>query len=210
MQRRVQQGEVDVGRDDAVLVASACDGDHSAFGILFRRHAPDLVRFVERRTGMVGVADDVVAVTFEKAWRQVCDISGRGIAFRPWIFRLAGNELIDQQRGADRRRRREAVVSAGDRRLVDTGHEPSEADRDDELRAAISELSAAHQEVVALRWFADLTPKEVATALGVTTGTAAVRTHRALAALRRSFTGPDDDTGNATTTTKSTAGGADA
>lgn len=209
MQRRVQHGVVDADRDDAVLVASACAGDHSAFGVLFRRHAPDLVRFVERRTGVVGVADDVVAVTFEKAWRQVCDISGRGIAFRPWIFRLAGNELIDQQRGAARRRRREAAVSAGDRRLVDAAHQPSEADRDDELRAAISELSTAHQEVVALRWFADLTPKEVATALGVTTGTAAVRTHRALAALRRSFTEPEDDIRKSTTTTTSTARGAD-
>ena len=209
MRRRVQQEVADADRDDAVLVASACAGDHSSFGVLFRRHAPDLVRFVERRSGSAGVADDVVAVTFEKAWRQACEISGRGITFRPWIFRLAGNELIDQQRGAGRRRRREAVVSAGDRRLVDASSDPDNAD-DDELRAAISELSAAHQQVVALRWFADLTPKEVAAALGVTTGTAAVRTHRALAALRRALAVPGEDTADAPTIRTSDARGADA
>ena len=202
MQGRAQDDVVGVDRDDAVLVASACAGDHSSVAVLFRRHATDLVKFVERRSGSSAVADDVVAVTFEKAWRQACDIHARRIAFRPWIFRLAGNELIDQQRGADRRRRREALVSAGDDRLVDPGKEAIGLGDDDELRAAISRLSGAHQEVVALRWFADLTPKEVASALGVTTGTAAVRTHRALEALRRALEDIGTDTTRETTTEK--------
>ena len=215
MRRRANSEGGGGDRDDRVLVAAACAGDHPSFAALFRRHAPDLVRFVERRSGSAAVADDVVAVTFEKAWIQVCDLDARGIPFRPWVFRLAGNELIDQRRGADRRRRREAVVSAGNHRLVDAAADPGEPDRDDDLRAAISTLSAAHQEVVALRWFADLTPKEVAAALGVTTGTAAVRSHRALAALRRALGGEAEETRVATTTrtsttTTSTEGGADA
>jgi len=205
VQRRANIDGVGSDRDDAVLVAAACSGDHPSFAALFRRHAPDLVRFVERRSGSPAVADDVVAVTFEKAWTQVCDLDARGIPFRPWIFRLAGNELIDQRRGTDRRRRREVVVSSGEQRLTDSRAEIDEVDRDDDLRAAISTLSPAHQEVVSLRWFADLTPKEVAAALGVTAGTAAVRSHRALTALRRAL----DDEHAGTTTSTSTERGAD-
>lgn len=187
MSERARQLAVGGDRDDSVLVAAACAGDDASFEALFRRHAPDLIRFIERRSGSPTVADEVTAATFEKAWQQVCEINSRRIRFRPWIFRLASNELIDQQRGAQRRRLREAVVSASELRLVGSGGESGGALRDEELRAAISTLSASHQEVVALRWFADLTPTEVAQALGITSGTAAVRTHRALGALRRAL-----------------------
>ena len=196
MPERARQLAVSGDRDDSVLVAAACAGDDASFEALFRRHAPDIIRFIERRSGSPAVADDVVAVTFEKAWRQVCEISSREIRFRPWIFRLASNELIDQQRGANRRRRREVVASASDLRLAGAGNELDITFRDEELREAISTLSASHQEVVALRWFADLTPNEVAQALGVTPGTAAVRTHRALAALRRALGAAVDGSGD--------------
>lgn len=194
MARRARTESGGASLDDGALVARACAGDHAPFGELFRRHAPDLLRFVERRSGSAALADDVVAVTFEKAWRQVCDIEARRIEFRPWLFRLAGNELIDQQRSTARRRRRESAVSSGDARLTESDTPLGSATEDDDLRAALSTLSGTHQQVIALRWFADLTPKEVAAALGVSTGTAAVRTHRALAALRRAIVeaSPDD------------------
>lgn len=179
----------DDGRKDAVLVASACAGDDQAFAALFRRHAPDLVRFVERRCGSATEADDVVAVTFERAWIQVCELQRRNVPFRPWIFRLAGNELIDVSRAGGRRREREARVAQPD--LVDVNSVESNAvDREvngvdvDALRTALSTLHDTHQEVISLRWFGDLDPVEVASALGISSGAVAVRTHRALAALR--------------------------
>ncbi|MFK7919185.1 MAG: RNA polymerase sigma factor [Ilumatobacter sp.] len=174
--------------EDAELVASACAGDDHAFAALFRRHAPDLVRFVERRCGSPSTADDVVAATFERAWTQVCDLSRRHVAFRPWVFRLAGNELIDVMRSMDRRRRREERASQADVN-ISAGSEPDGVPvvhgiDADTLRAALSTLSATHQEVIALRWFGDLDVQEVAAALDITSGAVAVRAHRATTALR--------------------------
>ena len=52
------------------------------------------------------------------------------------------------------------------------------------LRLALGRLSATHQEVIMLRFHADLAPADAAHALGVTPSAAGVRLHRAIAALR--------------------------
>jgi len=136
------------------------------------------------------VADDVAAAAFERAWRSLTDVHLREIEFRPWIFRIAVNELIDIQRATSRRLLREerhgrAVVAST------TESDPGSvddlaADRIpvEELRAALSSLSEGHQTVITLRWFADFEPTEIAAALGISKGAVAVRTHRAMAALR--------------------------
>lgn len=51
------------------------------------------------------------------------------------------------------------------------------------VRRALSAMSADHREVLVLRYFADLTERDTALALGVAPGTVKSRTSRALAAL---------------------------
>ena len=54
---------------------------------------------------------------------------------------------------------------------------------------ALSQLSERHQEVIALRFLADLTTAETAEALGITRAHVAVLSHRALGALRAAIGG---------------------
>ena len=53
--------------DDAALIAQSWD-DPSRFGEIFRRHAPQLHRYVTRRLG-APAAEDIVAETFYTAFR---------------------------------------------------------------------------------------------------------------------------------------------
>lgn len=155
--------------------------------MLFRRHGADLVRFAERRSGSSATADDVVAATFERAWAALDELDDRGIAIRPWLFRVAANELIDVQRSNSRRAARESRVAAGDAAL---GVASTQAEIDlgsfslEELREALGRLTADHHEIIMLRYLADLAPAEVAAALGLEKSASGVRTHRAMAALR--------------------------
>ncbi len=169
---------------DADLVDAAADGDHDAFAILFRRHGPDVIRTIQRRSGSAALADDVAAAAFEKAWRGLADLRRRGIAFRPWVFRLAINELIDVQRSGARRVDREERAVRREPQTEPSADEPADLDR---VRRALASLPERHQEVLTMRHIADLSPAEIAAALGVSKGTVAVRTHRATAALRRAL-----------------------
>lgn len=184
MKKRTVPVALHVDLADDELVDAAADGDDDAFATLFRRHGGDVLRTVERRCGSPALAEDVVAAAFEKAWRSLGDLRARGIAFRPWVFRLAVNELIDVQRSTGRRAERELRVARRDG-VTDVAETP-----DDELepvRRAMAALSEPHQEVLTMRFIAELTPAEIASALGIAKGTVAVRTHRATAALKRAL-----------------------
>ncbi len=54
--------------DDGVVIERSLR-DPEQFAVVFRRHAPDIQRYVVRRVG-AGAADDVVAETFLTAFRQ--------------------------------------------------------------------------------------------------------------------------------------------
>ena len=167
--------------DDAALAAVAV-ADPDAFGVLFRRHVTAVHAFVQRRCGSIDLADDLTAAAFEKAWRALPTFRNGGGGFRPWIFRIAANEMASHFRSESRRGRREQLVANGDSRIRHAD-EVASPDRSAVL-GALSHLSERHQEVLTLRFLADLTTAETADALGITRAHVAVLSHRALGALR--------------------------
>lgn len=178
--------------DDGALVARALDGDHDSFALLFRRHGPGVHAFAQRRLRSVDLADDVTSLAFEHAWVGLDRLGARhGDRFRPWVFRIAANEMASMMRSSERRRdrdhlsaRRGAVehergLAADEFAAVDTAIDTAP------ILAAMSELPERHQTVLMLRFLADLSPSDTALAMSVSVGNVAVMTHRAVAALRR-------------------------
>lgn len=104
-------------------------------------------------------------------------------------MRIAANEMASTHRSEARRSRREerttraelAERSSGDPQDegIETGPLAPE-----QLRAAISSLTPIHEEVIMFRFFADMSSVDIAAALDIAPGTASVRLHRALHALR--------------------------
>ena len=167
-------------------------GDHASFALLFRRHGPGVHAFAQRRTRSVDLADDVTSLAFEHAWAGLDQLGARhGDRFRPWVFRIAANEMASMLRSSARRRDRdhlsavrgtvdhERPVPADDFAAVDIAIDAAP------VLLAMSELSERHQAVLMLRFLSDLSPSETATALSVSVGNVAVMTHRAVNALRR-------------------------
>lgn len=163
--------------------------DHEAFAELFRLHAPSVLRFVQRRSGSASFADDVTAATFENAWRSLSTFSGDDDRFRPWVMRIAANEMASIHRSEARRAKREDRTTRADLAVRPSG-DPQEQGADlgglapAQLRAALSHLTSTHQEIIMFRFFADMSSADIAAALDIAPGTASVRLHRALHALR--------------------------
>ncbi len=172
-------------------MARALEADHDAFAALFRRHGPDVHAFAQRRTRSVDLADEVIAATFEKVWRSLDRLGAKhGDRFRPWVFRIAANELASIMRSGARRARREHLAAVRGEVAADGEQAERQADvfgsTDDGavVLDALGRLSDRHQEVISLRYLSDLSPDETAEALGIAKGHVAVRLHRAMAALR--------------------------
>jgi RNA polymerase sigma-70 factor (ECF subfamily) len=151
------------------------------FERLYAEHAQRLFGFLAYRTGDRALAEDVLADTFERVLRARRGFDRRRGSERTWLYAIALNVLRDRARRAQAETRALERASSGE----EEAPEPygSLAERDSVARA-VATLSAEEQEVVALRFGADLAVKEIARVLGEPVTTVEGRLYRALRKLR--------------------------
>lgn len=79
---------------DENLMQAYCDGDAAAFDQLYTRHRGSLYRYIKR---LASNSSDIDAL-FQDCWLKVIDKRAQwhiDEAFKPWLFRLTHNHLID-------------------------------------------------------------------------------------------------------------------
>ena len=173
--------------DDAAierLVDEARAGDAWAFGRLFDHFHLPVYRYVASRVRRPSDAEDLTQLVFVKALEALPRYESRGIPFGGWLFRLARNTVIDFVRTshehADLAQSAEwAGRDAGPDELAETRQEI------EAVRCALSTLTDDQRDVIALRFFAGLSAREAAEAMGKQEGTIRGLQFRAIAALRR-------------------------
>jgi RNA polymerase sigma factor (sigma-70 family) len=163
-------------RSDSQLVAAIRRGSPDAADALFERHWPGAWRAAYALLGERGAADDAAQRAVERAIRSL-DQFRAGAPFGPWIRRIAVNQALD----ALRRRRPEQPLTE-----ATAGPDPyAEVLDRDALLGAVARLPSERRVVVAMRYWLDLDPPEIAAALGVPVGTVSSRLSRALSELRQ-------------------------
>ena len=164
----------------------------AAFAELYDFYLPRIYGYLVRRVEERTVAEDLTATTFERALGALRSGGFRNDAFGAWLYRVAGNALVDHVRRA--RRYVPLGVRAGDGEAAQPDGSGAADDHAldaftaaverDALSRALIALAPAHRQAIVLRYVDGLEGGELAAALGCSRGTAAVRLHRALRALR--------------------------
>jgi RNA polymerase sigma-70 factor (ECF subfamily) len=171
---------------DAVLAQQAKNGDERAFAELVRAHQGIAFRTAFLLTGSAGDAEEAAQTAFVKAWAALARFRP-GAEFRPWLLRIVANEAHNRRRATQRR---EALVlrTATAHASGDAVPSPEGLVVDEERRHALLEavhrLAELDRDVIACRYFLELSEEETADVLGVRRGTVKSRTARALARLR--------------------------
>jgi RNA polymerase sigma-70 factor (ECF subfamily) len=88
--------------EEAAVLASAREGDESAFVALTERYRGQLHVHCYRMLGSVEDADDLVQETFLRAWRSRAGFGGRAM-FRTWLYRIATNACLNALERTPRR-----------------------------------------------------------------------------------------------------------
>jgi RNA polymerase sigma-70 factor (ECF subfamily) len=168
------------------LVAEAQGGDPEAFGRIFDEFHAAIYRYVASRVGRPSDAEDLTQLVFVKALEALPRYEARGIPFGGWLFRLARNATIDHVRT---NREHADLVAIASRPSEDRGPEGLTILRTDldAVAGALQRLTPDQREVVALRFFAGLSPREVGELMNRTEGTVRGLQFRAIEALRRSL-----------------------
>jgi RNA polymerase sigma-70 factor, ECF subfamily len=173
--------------DDAALdrlVEEARSGDSWAFGRLFDHFYEPIYRYIASRIQRPSDAEDLTQLVFVKALEALPRYEARGIPFGGWLFRLARNAVIDFVRTRHEHSELEMIVG---RAGSDAGPDQIAVTREDidAVATALAALTDEQREAIALRFFAGLSAREAAVAMGKQEGTIRGLQFRAIAALRR-------------------------
>lgn len=160
------------------------------FDVLYRDHAPALLRYLRRRLGAQR-AEDATAEVFARALQSKDRYVDRGDTALPWLYGIATNVVADHRRSERRRLRavERLARDAGPGRTVDADLRGVDG-FDGGLVRMIRRLSSADRETLLLIAWGELTYDETAVALDIPPGTVASRMTRIrrLAAAQASST----------------------
>jgi RNA polymerase sigma-70 factor (ECF subfamily) len=185
--------------DDAAIVAAVLSGDRDAYRVLVERESRAVVQACLRVLGDLQEAEDVAQEAFVSAYRSLGSWRADG-PFGAWISRIAIRMAVRQLA------RRRAVtwvrpsIDGGDvaepgfgqgswaSLQASSGADPERAalkgERDRTLLAAVAALEDPYRETVALRFFAERSLDEIASATGRPLGTVKTHLRRGLLQLR--------------------------
>jgi len=176
---------------DEALVERFRRGDDSAFEVIVERYQSKVYAIAYRMTRNREDAMDIAQEVFIKAHRGIARWRPlRG--FQHWLYRIATNMTIDVLR---KRQRRAAVIVDSEDFSMDRGV-AAPAGSEDPVRnlaieelggrigAAIETLPERQRATVVLRYYEDLSIKEIAAVIGCTEGTVKTHLFRATGKLR--------------------------
>ena len=149
---------------------------------VFVEQLPRVYNFFRYRVGPGSVAEDLTATTFEKAWRARDRYRSDRAAFSTWIFAVARNVAVDHFR-AER-----PTVPLDEAAEVAGGHTPEEiAERrsdEDRLGRLLARRTERERELLALKYGAEHTNRDIARMTGLSESNVGTILHRAVEALR--------------------------
>ena len=169
---------------EETLVELARRGDPAAFESLVLAHQSIAFRTAFVIAGDASDAEEAAQDAFVKAHRALGRFHS-GEPFRPWLLTIVANEARNRRRA---RGRRTALTLRAAAEAAAAGADPEDAvlvtERRERVLAAVERLRDDDRDVLACRYFLDLSEEETASTLGIARGTVKSRTHRALVRLQ--------------------------
>jgi RNA polymerase sigma factor (sigma-70 family) len=175
---------------DAEIIGLSLD-DPGCFGMIFERHAGELLRYAHARLGP-DLAQDVLAETFLAAFGRRAHYDRSRADARPWLYGIAIRQIGRHRRAEQRAARALARVPA-ETVTRDFGDRSADRVTAQQLRprlvALLSGLPRQDRELLLLIAWAGLSYEESAQALGVPVSTVRSRLHRIRAKTRQALGG---------------------
>ena len=177
---------------DEQLVKAYAKGNNEAFDILLKRHQDRIFNYILRIVKNEDIANDIFQETFVKAIMTIKQgrYTDNG-KFPAWISRIAHNLIIDHFR-----QEKSENMQSADLEDIDilNRKELCEATIEDliisdqimsDVKYLINELPELQKEVLKMRYYQNLSFKEIAEITGVSINTALGRMRYAILNLRR-------------------------
>ena len=180
-----------INLSDSELVALYLKGDSKSFEALIQKHKNKIYAFILSKIRNRDLAEDIFQDTFIKVINslQKGKYNEEG-KFLPWVMRIANNLVIDYFRKSKKMR---TIAPTDDFDIFDVLQDGEKNIEDNfvnnqihkDLRKLIEHLPEDQKEVLKMRYYAELSFKEISESTGVSINTALGRMRYALINLRK-------------------------
>ena len=180
-----------INLSDSELVALYLKGDSKSFEALIQKHKNKIYAFILSKIRNRDLAEDVFQDTFIKVINslQKGKYNEEG-KFLPWVMRIANNLVIDYFRKSKKMR---TIAPTDNFDIFDILQDGEKNIEDNlvnnqihkDLRKLIEHLPEDQKEVLKMRYYAELSFKEISESTGVSINTALGRMRYALINLRK-------------------------
>lgn len=161
--------------------------DDLAFEQLYNLYFPKIFGFVYKRVGQKQICEDIVSEIFMKVFTNLKDYQYQGMSFGCWIYKIATNKLIDYYRTG----KKQLIVGVdqleniGSRENI--GEQTANKLEVEKAQAVIQTLPENYQQIINLKFFAELNNQEIAKIMKISENNAGVLIFRALKRFREIY-----------------------
>lgn len=177
---------------DAVLVNNYIAGDENSLAVLINRHQSRIYRHIYCKISDRDMSDDIFQETFFKVIQTIkskkyYNEEGK---FLSWVLRIASNLVIDKFRNdkkmpLKRDTEEYSVFSSIKDTSLDVESKIIKNQVDTDLKLLIEKLPVEQKEVIMLRFYSEMSFKEIADMTGVSVNTTLGRMRYAMANMRK-------------------------
>ena len=164
------------------IIAGCKKGKESSFSELIDRYGKRFYGYFYRLTGDKETADDLLSEFFLRLVERIRTY--RGGRFESWLFRVAKNIFYDHLR----EKQKEAEKIKGRKIIAESAIEAvkqNDDERTDKLQEQLTRLDEDTRELIMLRFYSELSFKEISKMRAEPIGTTLSKVHRGLNKLRQ-------------------------
>jgi RNA polymerase sigma-70 factor (ECF subfamily) len=167
--------------DDRIYVIQAQLGDDDAFMKLVDRYSARLLYYIRRLLEDADRSDDVLQEVWLTVYKKINTVRDAS-AFSVWLYRTARNRAIRLLRDQSRY---VFVEQYDESDLIDDDSDSLPFDDINRLHRVLTTLSPEHKEAVVLRFFEEMSYRQISEIAGCSIGTVRSRIHYAKQELRK-------------------------
>jgi RNA polymerase sigma-70 factor (ECF subfamily) len=138
-------------------------GDQSVYATLVTDHLGPISAYAQRMTGNVSNAEDITQEVFLRLWLKASEFDATRARLTTWLHQMAHNLAIDQHR----KRHREVSLEVID--VPDPAVPSDSSEKPYPVAQALLQLPERQRSALALTYYQDLSNREVADILGLST-----------------------------------------
>jgi RNA polymerase sigma-70 factor, ECF subfamily len=163
------------------IISDCKQGSHDGYARIVELYASRLYGYFYRLTGNAETSNDLLSEVFVKLVEKIAAYDDG--SFDLWLFKIATNIFYDHLRQQQRRKK---FLESHRLQLENESAEVKKSDDEavDILQAQLRQLDDQTRELILLRYYSDMSFKEIARMRKEPIGTVLSKVHRGLAKLR--------------------------